>query len=374
MGSSDIVRVMGSRWVVVVMLVAGCFKNSSDTNGDGGSGDANTGPCMEMPLAMTVATLSGCANEGTVDGPRGTAYFANPVNMKLGASGIAYVADFDSSLVRRVDTDGTVTTIVKQAGFELPFGLLLDTNGFLIVETDDDDLGMHSSSTGTLWQVNPASGAATVLTRDHGRPRGIALAPDGTFYTADYVHMLIEHFDPVSATWSTVAGTADVEGHIQSTGKTPSTFGQPWNLVMDSDGDLLVAEFDNNVIRKVTPGAPGLGIVSDYAGTGAAGHVDGPVASAQFNNPKGIAMDSSGAIYVSEAGNHDVRKIVNGMVTTVAGDGNAGYADNNDPTMAEFYGVEGLDVSPDGTRIVVADGNNGDTMPFNHVRVITPSP
>jgi hypothetical protein len=356
------------------MLVAGCFKNSSDTNGDGGVNDANTTPCMEMPLAMTVATLSGCANEGTVDGPRGTAYFANPVNMKLGASGIAYVADFDSSLIRRVDATGTVTTIVKQTGFELPFGLLLDTNGFLIVETDDDDIGMHSSSTGTLWQVNPASGAATVLARDLGRPRGLALAPDGTIYTSDYVHMVIGHFDPASTTYTTIAGTMDVEGHIQSNGTAPSTFGQPWDLVMDSNGDLLVAEFDNNVIRKVTPTATANAIVSDYAGTGVAGHVDGPIAMAQFNNPKGIAMDGSGAIYVSEAGNHDVRKIANGMVTTVAGDGNAGYADNNDPTMAEFYGVEGLDVSPDGTRIVVADGNNGDTMPFNHVRIISPTP
>jgi DNA-binding beta-propeller fold protein YncE len=365
-----------SRWwwaVAGATLIAGCgFKNNSSGGTDGGSGDDT--PCMEGPLTMKAATLSGCPNEGSIDGPRGTAYFANPVNMKLGASGIAYVADFDSSLVRRVDTTGTVTTIVKQQGFSLPFGLLVHTNGFLLVETDNDDLGMHTGSTGTIWQVNPASGAATVLIRDIGRPRGLAIAPDGTVYTSDYVHHTIGHFDPANAATGLmpVAGTMDVEGHVNSNGTTPSTFGQPWDLVMDQNGDLLVAEFDNNVIRKVIPGAPGKGIVSDFAGTGVAGHVDGPLATAEFNNPKGIAMDSAGNIYVSEAGNHDIRKISNGMVTTIAGDGNAGYSDNDDPLQAEFYGVEGLDVSPDGTRIVVADGNNGDTMAFNHVRVITP--
>lgn len=366
---------MSSWWwaVTATLLVAGCgFKNNGDQDPDGGFAD--NGPCTEGPLSMKVATLSGCADAGTTDGPRGTAYFANPVNMKLGASGLAYVTDFDSGLLRRVDTDGTVTTIVKQQGFQLPFGLLVHTNGFLIVETDDDDLGMHSGSTGTMWQVNPASGVAQVLIRDHGRPRGLALAPDGSIYTSDYVHHIIEHFDPANAAagYTLVAGTMDVEGHVQSNGTAPATFGQPWDLVMDQNGDLLVAEFDNNVIRKVTPGGPDRAIVSDFAGNGKAGHVDGPLATAEFNNPKGIVMDAAGDIFVSEAGNHDVRKISNGMVTTIAGDGNAGYSDNDDPLMAELYGVEGLDVSPDGSRLVVADGNNGDSMAFNRVRVITP--
>jgi hypothetical protein len=371
-----VVAMRSGRWALIAAtLAAGCFKNGSDANGDGGlDGGDNTTPCMEAALTLKAATLSGCANAGTIDGPRGTAYFSNPVNMKLGPSGIAYVADFDSGVIRRVDTDGTVTTILKQSGFQLPFGMLVMSNGYLVVETDDDDLAMHSGSTGTLWQVNTASGTATVMARDMGRPRGLALAPDGTIYTSDYVAHTIGHFDPnnAAAGIQPVAGTPNVEGHVNSTGSTPSTFGQPWDLVMDTDGDLLVAEFDNNVIRKVTPNGTANGIVSDYAGTGAAGHVDGALATAQFNNPKGIVMDGSGAIYVSEAGNHDIRKIANGMVTTIAGDGTAGYVDNDDPTMAEFYGVEGLDVSSDGTRLVVADGNNGDTMPFNHVRVVTP--
>jgi DNA-binding beta-propeller fold protein YncE len=115
------------------------------------------------------------------------------------------------------------------------------------------------------------------------------------------------------------------------------------------------------------------GDVTDFAGTGVAGHNDGPLATAQFNHPKGIAMSTSGALFITEAGNHDIRKIEGGMVTTLAGvvsvDG--GYADGNDPLTAQFQAVEGLDVSADGKRVVIADGNNGDGSAFNRVRVIT---
>ncbi|HET9993547.1 MAG TPA: hypothetical protein VFQ65_33650, partial [Kofleriaceae bacterium] len=86
---------------------------------------------------------------------------------------------------------------------------------------------------------------------------------------------------------------------------------------------------------------------------------------------KGMTKDATGAIYVSDSGNHTIRKIANGMVTTISGQTESGYLDNNDPMAAQYYGIEGLDVSPDGKRIVIADGNNGDGSPFNHVRVLT---
>ena len=90
--------------------------------------------------------------------------------------------------------------------------------------------------------------------------------------------------------------------------------------------------------------------------------------------PSDVILDTSGNLYIADTVNSRIRQVnlASAVINTVVGDGTAGYVDNDDPTMAEFYGVEGLDVSPDGTRIVVADGNNGDTMPFNHVRIVTP--
>jgi DNA-binding beta-propeller fold protein YncE len=360
--------------VAVTVLLCGCpYHNPASTDAMDSHVDVDAAldssldPCVLQGLDLAAATLSGCADAGTADGARGIARFSNPVNVVLYPSGNAYVADFDSSRLRKVNPDGTTTTIVARADFSRPFGMIDTPDGYLYVETDDDDLGMHGDNTGTLWKVNPATGEAHVLVRDHQRPRGLALLPDGRLATCDYVHHVIELVTPDTGFVTLLAGVLDIAGHINSPTGTAATFSQPWDLVLDTNGDLIVTEFANHVLRKVTLA----GEVTDFAGTGVAGHKDGTLAEAQFSNPKGITIDASGAIYVSEQGNHDLRKIENGMVTTVAGTLAGGYADAADPMQAAFYAVEGLDVSADGKRLVIADGNNGDGMPFNHVRVVT---
>ena len=365
---------MRNRLVGAVVLLAGCFHNNSGNgNGDGGGDgpiDSPFDPCILQDITLTAATLSGCASAGTMDGVRGVAHFSNPVNLVLGPEGIAYVADFDSSLIRKVDTDGTVTTIVNRPDLARPFGMILTPDGYIYLETDDDDLGVHSSESGTIWKVNPSNGDAMVILRDHERPRGLALLPNGQLAMCDYVHHTVELLNPVTGVVTPLAGVNGILGYNNSPNGKMALFAQPWDLVLNTDGDLIVSEFQNNRLRRVTLA----GAVTNFAGNGVQGHVDGPVATAEFFNPKGMTIDASGAIYVSEAGNHDIRKIANGMVTTVAGVTAGGYLDNADPLQAAFYGVEGLDVSADGTRVVIADGNNGDMMPFNHVRELTETP
>ena len=106
------------RWMVVVVTVfAGCaFNNNSNPQADAGSGsgsgsgsdltDGGTPPvmCTLSDLSLTAATLSGCSDAGTSDGLRGYARFSNPVNVAMGPSGNAYVLDFDSSRIRKVDS------------------------------------------------------------------------------------------------------------------------------------------------------------------------------------------------------------------------------------------------------------------------------
>lgn len=366
------------RSVLSGVVIAGCaYKNPASTDAQqpphpdapaDASVDSPLDPCTLPELTLTAATLAGCSSSGTTDGPRGVARFNNPVNVALGPSGIAYIPDFDSSRLRKVDPAGNTSTILVSPQFNRPFGIIMLPDGFLYVESDDDDLAHHGPETGMIWKVNPATGEATVVLRDHGRPRGLALLPDGRIATTDYIHDVIEIVDPLTGTATPLAGVRDIYGHNNSPDGSTATFDEPWDLVLDQNGDLIVSEFTNNVLRRVTLA----GEVTDFAGTGTGGHMDGTLAAAQFFNPKGLAIDASGAIYVSEAGNHMIRKIANGMVSTVAGTSGGGYHDDNDPLAAAYYGVEGLDVSADGTRIVVADGNNGDAMPFNHIRVITP--
>lgn len=366
----------GLSGLVMVLVVAGCpYHNPAGVDAAAGSDatdapiDSPLDPCMLANLDLSAATLAGCATAGTADGTRGIGRFSNPVNVAVSPSGIAYVADFDSSRLRKIDPDGKVTTIVARADFNRPFGIIMTPDGYLYVETDDNDIAAHTADTGLIWKVNPATGDAQIVMQDHRRPRGLALLTDGRIATADYLHHVIEIVDPANGGFVPLAGVLDVYGHNNSTVGSTATFAQPWDLALDGNGDLIVTEYENHVLRKVTLA----GEVSDFAGTGVPGHKDGTLAEAQFDEPKGITVDASGALYVTEAGNHDIRKIANGMVTTIAGipsvDG--GYEDSSDPLAARYYGVEGLDVSADGKRLVIADGNNGDGMPFNHVREVT---
>lgn len=361
--------------VIATALLAGCaFDNGGDNgNGsdDGGTGGSNDpGPCMLADIGLPAATLSGCSDANTTDGPRGTAKFSNPVNVALGPSGIAYVVDFDSSLLRKVDLDGKVTTIFKDKRFNRPFGIIIAPDGWLYVECDNDTMDGHGNTSGTIWKINPAdpTGAnAQPIISGMMRPRGLALMSNNKLAITDYLSMQVLIGDPASGGVTTLAGTYGVATTQNGKG-TGATFNVPWDVVVDSDGALIVTDWGDHSLRRVAMD----GTVTTYAGTpGLAGNADGPLATATFNLPKGLTKDASGAIYVTDTGNHTIRKITNGMVTTIAGAVGGGYLDDADPMAAQFYGIEGLDVSPDGKRIVVADGNNGDGSPFNHVRVLT---
>ncbi|MEO8846648.1 MAG: hypothetical protein ABI591_27120 [Kofleriaceae bacterium] len=364
------------RWTVVVLVLAGCaFNNNGGTAPDGGTGSGSDagiidpGPCTLADLGLTAGTLSGCSDAGTKDGARGTARFSNPVNVALGVSGTAYVLDFDSSLLRKVDAQGNVTTLFRDPRFNRPFGMIMSpATGFLYVECDDDEMANHSATSGTIWKIDPANpSTATIVASNQTRPRGLGLLSDGRLIISDYLDMVVYTLDPATGTSTLLAGTAGAVGHQDGTG-TASTFNIPWDLVVTNTGDVIVSEFGSHILRRVTMA----GAVTLFGGTpDVAGHQDGPLATALFNAPKGMTSDASGAIYVTEWGNHDIRKIYNGMVTTVAGTLEGGYDDNIDPMSAAFYGIEGLDISPDGTRMVLADGNDGDGTAYNHVRTLT---
>ncbi len=128
----------------------------------------------------------------------------------------------------------------------------------------------------------------------------------------------------------------------------------------------LVADHGNRVIRLVGTD----GSVATFAGTGQAGTVDGDRAAALFDGPKDVAVDGAGNVYFTDDVEHRVRRInLAGAVQTLAGDGTAGFADGAGAS-AEFYGLESLDVSPDGHTVYVSDGNGGDGSAHNRVRVI----
>jgi gliding motility-associated-like protein len=158
---------------------------------------------------------------------------------------------------------------------------------------------------------------------------------------------------------SIFAGSGAI-GSLNGTG-TGASFSGPTGVVRDTSGNLYVADQVNNLIRKITPA----GDVTTLAGSGAPGAVNANGASASFNNPRGIAVDAQGNVYVADRSNNLVRKITPaGDVTTFAGSGSATTV-NGVGTAASFNGPTGLAFDTQGNLFVVE-------LAGNVIRRITP--
>src|ERR1700752_1590127 len=202
--------------------------------------------------------------------------------------------------------------------------------------------------------VTTLAGDGSPLFRD-GRqsgfsdPFGVAVAKDGTIYVADAGESnRIRKISP-DGNVTTLAGGK--EGFADGVGPAAS-FNTPSALALGPGGNLFVADTGNNRIRKITPE----GQVSTVAGDGTAGYVDGPLDKAQFNGPIGLAVSEGGDIYVADTYNDVIRMITTeGEVTTVAGGGTPGFADG-EQKVALFDTPSGIIVTD--SSIIVADTGN----------------
>lgn len=182
-------------------------------------------------------------------------------------------------------------------------------------------------------------------------PFGIAIADDGTIYVADAGESNRIRKITKEGNVTTFAGGS--EGFADGIGAAAS-FNTPSALAIDSTGNLYVADTGNNRIRKVTP----QGAVTTIAGDGTAGYADGPAAQARFNGPIGVAVDADDNVFVSDTYNDRVRKISpDGQVSTIAGAGTPGYADG-DRNSSLFDTPCGIIATTDGALIVADTGND----------------
>ncbi|MGL2967530.1 putative Ig domain-containing protein [Flavobacterium sp. XGLA_31] len=201
-------------------------------------------------------------------------------------------------------------------------------------------------------------GTVTTLAGGFDSPYNVATDGDGYVYASDYWTNKIYKIAP-SGTVTVLAGSGS---QVSSDGfGTSASFNRPQGIALDSSGNLYVADFFGNKIRKITPA----GDVTTLAGSGGQGASDGAGAVATFYEPVGIALDAAGNVFVADRGNHKIRKITpDGQVTTFAGSGSIGAADNIG-TLASFYSPNGLAFDTSGI-LYVADF-------YNHkIRKITP--
>ncbi|MEW2121908.1 RICIN domain-containing protein [Streptomyces sp. NPDC005474] len=189
---------------------------------------------------------------------------------------------------------------------------------------------------------------------DH--PYGIAVDSSGTLYFSDFGNHRVRKIT-ADGTISSVAGTGS-EGYGGDNGPAvQAQLNRPREVAVDSAGAIYITDSGNHRVRKVTAD----GTITTVAGTGTAGFSgdDGPATAAQLNGPLGVAVHSTGVLYVAEYHNHRVRKITtDGTISTVAGTGKAGFGGDGGPaTSAQLHHPYGLAVDSAGD-LYIADGQN----------------
>lgn len=319
----------------------------------------------------SITSFAGNTNVTTgVDGTGDAATFNGPYAVAIDAAKNLYVSDTVNNTIRKITPARVVTTLAGTAGirgttdaagaaarFNFPVGLAVDSAGNVYV-ADSGNL--------TIRKITPAgavttlAGAALQLGSTNGQgaaarfflPYGLAVDTAGNVYVAEGGNHLIRKITP-DGTVSTLAGSAMQAGLTDGTGGA-ARFNTPFGLTIDAGGNLYVADSGNNAIRKVTPA----GVVTTVVGSsGTSGSLDGPVAVARFNQPRGVSVDASGNLYVADYGNSLVRHITSGgIVTTLAGVAGVVGSTNSVGSAARFYDPTGI--VADGTTIYVADSSN----------------
>jgi len=266
--------------------------------------------------AGIVSTLAGSGNQGSVNGQGTSAEFNEPWGICADIVGNVYVADTRNNRIRKIDINGNVTSFAGTGNF--------------------------GSSNG------PA------LSSTFGNPTGIEIDENtGIIYVADHLTHIIRKIDPAGNV-TTLAGTAFLTGTANGQGAT-ARFNRPYGLEIDNNGDLIVADEWNHLIRRVTPA----GLVTTIAGSGVLGSQDGTGVAARFNYPWDIAVDANDDMFVADGFNNTIRKVTPaGVVTTYVGTAGTSGANDGTGPSASFNGATGITYYDATDELYVADAYN----------------
>ncbi|MFK8101320.1 MAG: gliding motility-associated C-terminal domain-containing protein [Saprospiraceae bacterium] len=270
----------------------------------------------KIALDGSVTTFAGSSGvSGAIDGQGTAALFHEPWGLCVDAAGNVYVADTRNNKIRKITPDGMVTTVAGSGNFG----------------TSD---GFGTSAT-------------------FGNPTGIEIDAQGNLYVADHLTHIIRKIDAMGLV-TTIAGKPYQMGDSDGQG-TASRFKRPYGLSLDLDGNILVADEWNHTIRRVTPE----GLVSTVAGNGTIGNEDGSVDNASFNYPWDISVDSLGNIFVADGYNYTIRKISPAaQVSTYAGAVEQTGATDGIGAEARFSGATAIAFSPYTQELFVGDAYN----------------
>ena len=326
-------------------------------------------------LSGIISTVAGNGTAGfSGDGGAATSAeinFARHVAIDIG--GNLYIADTYNNRVRKVTPGGVITTVAgngtlgysgdggaaTSAELALPWGLAIDAIGDLYI-ADYGNMRVRMVTPGGIISTVAGNGTGG-FSGDGGPatsaellyPNGVAVDSSGNLYIADYQNQRIRKVTAAGII-STIAGDGTAGYSGDGGAATSAELNFPTRVAVDSSGNVYIADLLNNRVREVTPG----GIISTVAGNGTAGYSGdgGPATSAEVNYTFDVAVDSNANLYIADDGNLRIRKVTPaGIISTVAGDGTQGYSGDGGPaTSAELNSPNG--VAPDSSgNLYIAD-------------------
>ncbi len=323
--------------------------------------DSNNCTIRRITPAAVVTTLAGLASPGHTNGTGSAARFDFPQGVAVDTTGKIYVADAVESAIRKITPTAVVSTFAGLPGtfgyvngtgtaarFSFPRWLTVGALNNVYVGDTFNYVVRKITPNAVVSSVvtNPANGA--------GEVRGVAIDSSGNIYTADSPHHTIRKITP-AGTATIFAGLNDTPGHANGIGSA-AQFNFPLGLAVDGAGNVYVGDSGNNAIRKITPAAS----VTTFAGSDSPnlfGSADGTGTAARFNAPFGVAVDHSGNVFVADAGNNTIRKITPARVVTTLGGLPLSPGTSDGAGMnARFNSPRGIAVDSTG-KIYVGDNN-----------------
>ncbi len=337
-----------------------------------------TGPLFNYWGAGTTTNFAGSGNNGYIDGAANIAEFRLATGVTRDAAGNLFVADRDNYCIRKITPAGIVTTFAGSgtpgfvdgtgtaAKFNLPFGITIDASGNLYVGEINNNAIRKITPAGVVTTLagNPNGYAGTQdgfgFQARFNSPVGLTTDAAGNVYVADFNNHRIRKVAPDGFVTTLAGNSNGFYGLHDGTG-TAASFYHPIALAFDPAGNLIIADYFNHAVRKMTPA----NVVTTIAGNGTAGTTDGTGSAARFDRPASLAVDNSGTIYICDANNNTIRKITaSGTVSTFAGDGNGGNS-NGTASVASFHYPLGLCADFTNNYLFVADYFNNSIRKIN---------
>ncbi len=310
----------------MLFLLNGCDSAYLETEDEPQGQEPAAEACGGEGVLCTVSGVAGEAGSNPNGIPAIEAHHYWPMDVTMGPGGVTFVVDWNNHCVWKIDPDGMLYRFIG-AG-----------------RLGDD-------STGPADQI------------DLNHPTSLTIGPDGNYYLASWHNWKIKVIDKTSMTTSAPVGT--IQGLAGDGGPaTQARMDLPSSVVFDPDGNLFVSDQGNQRIRMVDT----QGVITTFAG-GEKGFADGPKESAMFSAPVGpdaspglkIVFDPDyTALYVADTDNNRIRKIdmATGMVTTIAGTGEAGFSGDGGPATAAKLNAPTDLVFTHDNEIFFADSKN----------------